>query len=300
MIRKIILALAFLCGAFSSFAQKEENILFVGNSLTYFNNMPQTLQKMLDEKKLNIHIDQVTHPGETLALHAKCTFDSDSSAYFRRTLPGDTPTTVKKILSRHWDMVILQEPAIPLLVDEMRINCTEPAIFYLDSIIKANHSKTVFYQAYTGAVHPIRYNETIDNFYLNRFLFNPKPDSIITKMRNALDTSLMRRHTYSSDSFATSSEEFEQINQFYKKTDKKINSGIAQVGYAFELCKKLYPEINVYYNSHNAHPSKEGSYLIACVFYKYITQDNVASIKYNADIDAGTANKIRGLVASMQ
>lgn len=39
------------------------NVLFIGNSLTYFHDMPQTLQMMLDETHPNIEIDQSTFPG---------------------------------------------------------------------------------------------------------------------------------------------------------------------------------------------------------------------------------------------
>ena len=79
---------------------------------------------------------------------------------------------------------------------------------------------------------------------------------------------------------------------------KKINADIAEVGFAFELCAKNHPEINLYQED-SVHPSKEGSYLIACVFYKYITRKNVADVRYNADINSEEAEKIRKLVNLM-
>ncbi|WP_235982502.1 hypothetical protein [Gelidibacter maritimus] len=36
---------------------EELNVLFIGNSLTYYHEMPQTFQKMLNETNTNITLD---------------------------------------------------------------------------------------------------------------------------------------------------------------------------------------------------------------------------------------------------
>lgn len=48
---------------------KEVNVLFIGNSLTYFHDMPKMLQAMLNETDQNFKIYQSTFPGMSLANH---------------------------------------------------------------------------------------------------------------------------------------------------------------------------------------------------------------------------------------
>lgn len=59
---------------FNTFAQNpanknDINVLFIGNSLTYFYGMPTTVQKMLNETETNYKIDQITFPGMSLNNH---------------------------------------------------------------------------------------------------------------------------------------------------------------------------------------------------------------------------------------
>ena len=58
---------------------------------------------------------------------------------------------------------------------------------------------------------------------------------------------------------------------------------IAEAGYAFENSIAKYPEINVYHTD-EAHPSLEGSYLAACVFYTTIYGEAVTAEAYTQDI----------------
>lgn len=71
--RKILLLILTIfmvsCNSKIKEKSKEVNVLFVGNSLTYYNDMPQKLQGMLDEQNSNIKIDQITYPGFSLSRH---------------------------------------------------------------------------------------------------------------------------------------------------------------------------------------------------------------------------------------
>lgn len=49
--KKILLTISFiLLIGFNSNAQNIKNILFIGNSITYFNNMPQTFESIANDK----------------------------------------------------------------------------------------------------------------------------------------------------------------------------------------------------------------------------------------------------------
>ena len=48
---------------------KKEEILFVGNSFTYFWNLPSIVEKMAGERGLNWNVTQSTASGATLKQH---------------------------------------------------------------------------------------------------------------------------------------------------------------------------------------------------------------------------------------
>lgn len=73
------------------------NVLFVGNSFTYYNDMPLTFQKLgLANGFASLHVEDVTFGGTTLEKFA--TPGTEESLAF-----------VSKINERHWDYVILQD-----------------------------------------------------------------------------------------------------------------------------------------------------------------------------------------------
>lgn len=66
----LITILTFLsCGSKDPKTPQEINFLFIGNSLTYYNDMPQMLQNMMNETNQKIKIDQFTFPGLSLNDH---------------------------------------------------------------------------------------------------------------------------------------------------------------------------------------------------------------------------------------
>lgn len=51
------------------YLKKDINVLFIGNSLTYFHNMPTILQDIFIENNKNIRVFQSTFPGIPLHNH---------------------------------------------------------------------------------------------------------------------------------------------------------------------------------------------------------------------------------------
>jgi hypothetical protein len=68
MIRKFIFVFVFL-NATLLFSQDKEEILFVGNSFTFYWNLPSVIQEMSDERNLNWNVTQSTAGGATLKQH---------------------------------------------------------------------------------------------------------------------------------------------------------------------------------------------------------------------------------------
>jgi hypothetical protein len=95
-----------------------------------------------------------------------------------------------------------------------------------------------------------------------------------------------------SNNFNNSRDEFGEIRTEYDKMTKKLNADMVRVGYAFEAFKKKNKNINLY-ESDGLHPSRQGSYLIACLFFKYLTHRTLNNVKYAADLDTKQAKIIR-------
>ena len=255
---------------------KSINILFIGNSLTYSNNMLQMLKEMINERKINMKIDNITPGGFSLANHIK----TNGSIHFSMTSMKIGTTTKEKILSEHWDIVVLQEATLVCLIPEEREYSSEPAIKILDQTIKDAKAKTVLFQLYTCQEYPVKYCHSQATVSIDCLI--PIPHGNL-------------KNYYCSDSFRSSSDEFHVIETFYNKIGKKIGADIVKIGYGFELCKKKYPEITLYESKSNDHPSKEGAYLIACMFLKYFTKTDIEKIKYSGSLNVSEARKLRKL-----
>lgn len=132
--RKILLlsfAIILLnCGFNNSKGSKEINVLFIGNSLTYYNDMPQMLQEMMNETNPNIKIDQITFPGMSLSAHLENIImeSSDNKVRSRTKAPGEITETEKKLAEKNWDIIILQTGGVSVLIPESLQYKVDPAI----------------------------------------------------------------------------------------------------------------------------------------------------------------------------
>jgi hypothetical protein len=267
---------------FSYPLKRERRILFIGSYQAP--DMPQILQKMFDEQRLNIKVDQLNPFVMDLAMHATSVWNPLTANSYSASLAekNQTPTTIKKILSEKWDMVVLKEVTGNTLIPAISTYVSEPAIRILDSVVKRVNSKTVLFESHS------------DYYYPDQQCF---PKGIFSECSKRFPIPIMQtKDNYCSDSFRNSKEEFHAIETSCNQLAKKIKAGIVRVGFVWELCKKQYPEIPLYESKYNDRPSKQGSYLIACVFYRYITKLKVGNVKYSAGIDELQAKEIKKLV----
>ena len=130
---KFKITLCFLLLSITSFSQSKKKILFIGNSYTYVNNLPQMLHDFALMNNDTIIFDASTPGGSTFQTHC-----SDTSC-------------LRKIKSQQWDYVVLQEqsqtPSFP--PSQVQTDCY-PYAKRLDSLIKANDSctQTIFYMTW--------------------------------------------------------------------------------------------------------------------------------------------------------
>lgn len=163
-----------------------------------------------------------------------------------------------------------------VLIPEVREYNFVPTILKLDSLIKLKKGQTILYQSYPISIYPKKY--CYPSFLI-------KPEVPETK--------------YCSDSIESSAEEFEIIQASFKQVSKSTQCEIAPVGLCFELCKKKYPELSLFESTGDTHPSILGSYLIAYVFFKQLTGEKTAAVKYAGTLDQIDKLKINQIVDSL-
>ena len=66
-----------------SWAQKQEKVLFVGNSFTFYWNLPSQLEKMVLEQNIVWDVNQSTAGGATLRDHWKGNKDLKTKEYLQ-------------------------------------------------------------------------------------------------------------------------------------------------------------------------------------------------------------------------
>ncbi len=110
-------------------------VLFIGNSFTYFNDMPHTFLNMIKTVDPQARVESLTYGGYTLAQYA------DESTEVGRL-------AISKIVSYEWDYVILQEQSLVPCRD--REGFIE-AVKKLCTIIAQIHAKVILFQTWAYA-----------------------------------------------------------------------------------------------------------------------------------------------------
>jgi len=149
-------------------------------------------------------------------------------------------TALDKIKSRPWDYVVLQEQSeMPALQDSRVSNEVIPYALQLDSLIHPQRSvaKTVFFETWGYKDGDAQYCASTPT------LCN------YTVMQN-------------------------QLTKSYHLMAQKTGALLAPVGEAWQTVRQTHPEIPLY--GDDRHPSPEGTYLAACVFYETLFKKDVA------------------------
>ncbi|TND08688.1 MAG: PDK repeat-containing protein [Bacteroidetes bacterium] len=132
MIRSLFSA-ALLFNGIACVSAQSYSVLFIGNSYTYVNNLPQVLQSLAQADGKNITFDSSTPGGYTLQMHTQ------------------DANTISKIYQQPWDYVVIQaQSQEPSFSPAQVASQTFPYAAMLDSMIKDNDSctQTLFYMTW--------------------------------------------------------------------------------------------------------------------------------------------------------
>ncbi|PZF70894.1 DUF4886 domain-containing protein [Taibaiella soli] len=235
----VYILLCLLLFAGSAFATKRK-VLFIGNSYMYTNDLPGVLQQLAASMGDTLEYDQNTVGGQTLEGHS-----TDN-------------TTISKIFSQPWDIVVLQEqsqrPAFP---PAQVASDTYPFAHKLDSMVKANNacSETFFFMTWG---------------YQNGDASNCNFYPVIC--------------TYAGMQ--------QRLRESYMQMAQDNNASVFPVGVAWKKVRDSFPAINLY-NPDQSHPSLEGTYLAACVYYASIYHKSPLNSTYTAGLNAATTQNLQ-------
>jgi len=207
------------------------SILFIGNSLTGYNNMTQTFKIFADSTNKNIFVDEAVVYGSSLSDHLT------------------NPSTMAKINDRQWDHIIIQGRNYTIAHVDYRTDDIE-TIRGIYNLVKGNSSNTnvIFVLAY----------------------------------------SLKRNNTYDGRTYFNHSDFQDLMYSGTKTICENIGMQIAPVGWVW---KEVFADRNDFdlYDTDESHPSKYGSFLMACVNFSTIFREVSSGINYFSNLSPETA-----------
>ncbi|MDD2411861.1 MAG: T9SS type A sorting domain-containing protein [Bacteroidales bacterium] len=133
MKRQITLLSIFIILFGSGFAQTSKRVLFIGNSYTAVNNLPQIVSELATSAGDHLIFDSNTPGGQTFQGHST------------------NSISLQKIMSGNWDFVVLQEQSqLPSFPDWQVQASVFPYAKILDSLIHAYNpcGETMFYMTW--------------------------------------------------------------------------------------------------------------------------------------------------------
>jgi len=125
--RKILLAILYLFSCLAAQDKNTENILFIGNSFTFYWNLPLVVEAMANERNYNFDITQSTGSGSSLKDH---------------WLENDELKSKTLIETEKYDRVVIQDKSLNPLQ-----NLVESRKYFTDFIelVKANNGTPYIY-----------------------------------------------------------------------------------------------------------------------------------------------------------
>ncbi len=151
--RKIVFYLILICVFFLILGYKKNGlasnqvirVLFIGNSLTTFNDMPSIVEKMgsMAKEKINIETFMIAKAGDSLDIIAK----SRMSPFSKYS---------KSIESKEWDYIVLQDHSkAPISSRNQMMKAAEVLV----KINQKNKAKTIFFMTWAPKVKPDQIGE---------------------------------------------------------------------------------------------------------------------------------------------
>mgnify|MGYP000848993019 CR=1 FL=1 len=213
-------------------------VLFVGNSYTYVNDLPETFSELARSGGHKVEVSIVAEGGFSFEDHAK-------SAAFTESLTAS-----------QWDYVVMQEQSQTPSVEDWRVHFMYPAARTLVKQIRASNAQPLFFSTWAHR----------DGFPENG-------------MKN-----------YESMQY--------QIDQGYLRIARELNVPVVPVGVAWFRALNTHPNLQLWQED-GSHPSEQGTYLAASVFYVTLFKESPVGLNYHANLTEEVASQLQSVAESI-
>ncbi|GAA4324819.1 hypothetical protein GCM10023115_41440 [Pontixanthobacter gangjinensis] len=250
-------------------ASEKLKVLFIGNSLTYYHDMPMILQQMLNETHPGIKVEQITFPGYSLSSHLKnIVLERFEDRVNTREKSADEVTeTEKKIREKDWDIIVLQTGGVRVLIPEVRNSEVDWAIKEIQDL-----SSSQFYLFQTWVT---------ETKYPKKYCY---PAILIDPARS------MEEEVCSAE-MLNEAQHYENLLSGYTELSRANNIELTSHAKIFMKIKKDHPELELIEDG--VHPSEKGAFLSACIFYNLLSGKEAEDLKFSANLPAGIAEILK-------
>lgn len=139
-------------------ANSSINILFIGNSSTYYNNMPTMIKNLARADQLSLNVESITAANYTLKK-----FSTTSNTYYKKI--------VNSLNTKKYDYVVLQDNREEMIQSS---NQAKTAVKTLKTLIDKNGASTILYETQADKVgrefvingNSIYFNHDMIDYYL--------------------------------------------------------------------------------------------------------------------------------------
>ena len=221
---KLFILKGFLLLPLILFSQTEKRAMFIGNSYTYMNSLPELINQIAISKGNSLIYESHTPGGSTLMQHA-------------------SNSNVQSLLNAtEWDYVILQEQSQNPSFPPSQV---------------------------ASQVYP--YAESLCEYIREA---NPCTDPVFFMTWGRENGDSQNCAAY--PPICTYEGMQDRLTESYTEMAQNNESLLAPIGIAWKDLREQHPEINLY-SSDGSHPSIQGSYLAACVFYAVLFDDSATN-----------------------
>jgi len=218
----------------------ELRVLFLGNSLMFFNDMPSLFKNLAEKSGKKIYIDSVTRGSATISDFAHSSTDVGAKAY-------------PKLLNERWDYVII-EPSRRITPYESTTYNAELAAAKVIQKMAADAGAEILLYCVWG-----------------------NNDGTLTEYNASNPIAMIKGQVHYDYTRKMHVEFLKSVSTRF--SEELGGVGVIDAGYAFENSMSIYPNINLY-DSDKRHPSLEGSYLAAACVYATIYGESPENIGF--------------------
>lgn len=253
-----------LCQTLNAYSQKvvKKNVLFIGNSLTYYAGMPDYLKAMLLATNQPIEVEVSAYPGMSLEGHLRDIIESrtQDGINTRPKKPDEKTLTETLLLSKQWDVIIIQEAPVRVLIPEIRRYSTQESVRQIKQRVTNSHCQFILFQ--TWAPH---------RTFPTQFCY---PALMLNRATN--------KESYCSVQVNSLDEEYNLLKMGYDSVRISTQVSMVDIDRVYYKAIKEKPSLKLF--DEDSHPTKLGAYLNAYLFYKFLVGRHLSSLAYYGDL----------------